>query len=128
MQMIIIMVAAVTMACDQSGPSPVWRQFVSKHSQNHANGRSNRADSVQMAPILTSSNHDDRRLAYSKQVGGRVLHTDATGYREARWTQFRVLCTSGRLSQTANHVCIRSHPETDAIHTPEKRAIWFGHM
>ena len=58
--------------------------------------------------------------------GGGFSTRTRTGKREARCTQFSVLCTSGRPGiETANHVRIGSHAETDAVHHARKAHVRF---
>ncbi len=50
-----------------------------------------------------------------------------TGYRDARCTQFSVLCTSGSpCCESANNVGVRSHAKSDAIHHARKTHVRFG--
>src|ERR1700733_2396952 len=79
-------------------------------------------------PTSISSNHDDRRLAHSKQVLWRVFHTNAN--REASGQVHPVqgpLYIREDLSQTAHHVRIRSHSEANTVHHACETDIWLGH-
>src|SRR4029077_8112302 len=82
---------------------------------------------VQGTPRSMSSNHNDGRLAHSKQFRRRVLHANTNRKPGGQMDPVQVsLHVRQARGQTTNHVCIGSHAETNALHYARKAHIWFG--
>src|SRR5580658_512652 len=128
LQIIMTKVAARTMRATVSARPGYGASSCLRNSHNHATGRGACEMSCARLANSISSNHDDRRLAHPKQVLGRVLHTYAD-----RVASGEVHPVQGSLhirkscSQTADHVCVGSHAEADAVHHSREMNIGLRH-
>jgi hypothetical protein len=88
----------------------------------------NSQSQVRLPPMSTASNDDDGRLADPKQVGRRVLHTDADWIPggEMHPVEGALYVGQARL-QTAEDIRVRSHAEADAIYDTGKADVGLRH-
>src|SRR5271166_2753122 len=128
LQIIMTSVAARTMRATVSARPGYGASSCLRNSHSHVNGFGSSDMPCARVPTSTSSNHDNRRLAHSKQVLGRVFHTHANRVASGQVHPVQGSLHIGKgFSQTAHHVCIGSHPEADAVYHARETDIWFGH-
>src|SRR5580658_9916452 len=126
LQITMTRVAAKTMRATVAARPGYGASSCLRNSQSHVNAwgvpRAASGFASGITPVKSrarvvtsmSPNHDNRRLAHSKQLLGRVFHTHANRVASGQVhpTQASLHIRKAR-SQTAHYVRIRSHPEAD---------------